>query len=46
MITVAQLIEILKTLPQDAEVWVEADYGEHHCDGAKLDGDRVYVEIG
>ena len=45
-VTVAELIAILSRLTQDAKVWVEADYGTHHCEGANLDGDRVYIEIG
>lgn len=45
-VTVAELIEILSKLPQDAKVWVEGDYGVFHCDGARLEDGRVYVEIG
>ena len=45
--TVAELIEILSKLPQDASVLVDADYGYHRCDGATLQNDgTVMVEIG
>lgn len=45
-LTVAELIAVLSSLPQEAKVWVEGDYGVHHCDGAHQEGDRVYVGIG
>ena len=45
--TVAELIEMLSKLPQDAEVMVGADYGYHSCEGATLHEDgRVFIEIG
>jgi hypothetical protein len=46
-VTVAELIEILKKLPQEALVFVESDYGHHHCEGAhEKDGPEVFIEIG
>jgi hypothetical protein len=45
--TVAELIEILKKLPQDAELRVDGDYSRFHCDGAILEDDgKVLIEIG
>lgn len=45
-LTVAELIEVLSKMPQEAKVWVDADYGVHHCDGARIEDGRVYLEIG
>jgi hypothetical protein len=45
--TVAELIEMLSKLPQDAEVMVDSDYHYFHCEGATMHEDgRVFIEIG
>ena len=46
-VTVAELIEILRKLPQDARVFVDGDYGRFHCDGAHEEPPgEVLIDIG
>lgn len=45
-VTVAQLIELLRTKPQEALVFVECDYASHRCEGVLEHQGGVWIQIG